>query len=240
MTVYPLPPTPRAEGFSVGILLLDFLEPHPPGDTANAATYGFPTLFHTVEGASVERITKGDPGMAQAVIDAAQRLERMGARAISSNCGLMVHYQDAVAQAVNVPVFLSSLLQVPLAVRAAGAGKSVGVLGSFVDRISPAVLDLAGTPPGARVEVTSIERSPHFLHLSDQPVETEGFCSELVGAALDLQAATPDLGALVIECASFTPYAAPLQRALAVPVYDFISLIDLAHYVTHRRDYPGV
>lgn len=240
MTTYALPPIPRAEGFSVGVLLLDFLEPHPPGDTANASTYQFPTLFRTVEGASVERITKGDPEMEHSVVEAALALERLGAKAISSNCGLMLHYQDAVARAVSIPVFLSSLLQVPLAVRAAGADSTVGVLGSFVDRINSAVLAKAGVPQGARVAVTSIETSPEFLGLSDQPVETDRFSKQLVAAGRELKAQHPDLGALVIECASFTPYAAPLQRALGVPVYDFISLIDLAHYVTHRRDYPGV
>lgn len=240
MSMYQLPPIPRAEGFSAGILLLDFLEPHPPGDTANASTYGFPTLFRTVPGASVDRITRGDPDMEAAVVEAAEQLERDGAKSISSNCGLMIHYQDAVARAVAVPVFLSSLLQVPLALRAAGPAKTVGVLGSFVERISPAVLEKAGVPAGARTVVTSIETAPEFLRLSSQPLDTERFAQRLLEAGMDLKTAHPDLGALVIECASFTSYAAPLQRALGVPVYDFVSLIDLAHYVTHRRDYPGV
>jgi len=240
MTICPLPPIARAEGFSAGILLLDFREPHVVGDTANAATYGFPTLFHTVKGASVEKVTTGDPSMRDEIVAGAKALERLGARSISSNCGLMVHYQDAVRDAVEVPVFLSSLLQVPLACRSIGAGRTVGVIASYVDRITPEVLAKAGTPAGTKVAVTSIETSPEFLGLSSQPLDTAAFTRRLEAAADQLASDHPDLGALVIECATFTPYAAPLQRRLGLPVFDFVSLIDFAHYVTHRRDYAGV
>jgi len=239
MTIYPLPPHARAEGFSTGILLLDFREPHALGDTANAATYPFPTQFLTVEGASVERITSGDPSMAEPLIAAAQELERRGARSISSNCGLMVHYQDAVARAVNIPVFLSSLLQVPMACRSIGADRTVGIIGSFIGRIGPDVLAIAGTPERAKTTVTSIETSPEFLNLSKQPLNTQAFTHRLVAAAEDMAKAHPDLGAVVIECATFTPYAEPVQHALGLPVYDFVSLIEFAHTATHRRSYAG-
>ena len=239
MTIYPLPPHARAAGFSTGILLLDFREPHALGDTANAATYPFPTLFLTVEGASVERITSGDPAMAKPVIAAAQELERQGARSISSNCGLMIHYQDAVARAVNIPVFLSSLLQVPMACRSVGMDRTVGIVGSFIDRIGPDVLRIAGTPEHAKTTVTSIETSPEFLNLSNQPLDTQAFTHRLVAAAETMAKAHPDLGAVVIECATFTPYAEPIQRAIGLPVFDFVSLIEFAHGVSHRRSYRG-
>lgn len=239
MTIYPLPPHARADGFSTGLLLLDFREPHALGDTANASTYPFPTLFLTVKGASVERITSGDPSMAEPLIAAAQELERRGARSVSSNCGLMVHYQDAVARAVNIPVFLSSLLQVPMACRSVGADRTVGIIGSFVDRIGPDVLRIAGAPDAARTAVTSIESTPEFLNLSSQPLDTQAFTRRLVAAAETMATAHPDLGAVVIECATFTPYAEPIQRALGVPVYDFVSLIEFAHNITHRRPYAG-
>ena len=239
MTIYPLPPHARAEGFSTGILLLDFREPHALGDTANAATYPFPTQFLTVKGASVERITAGDPSMAEPLIAAAQELERRGARSISSNCGLMVHYQDAVARAVNIPVFLSSLLQIPMACRSIGANRTVGIIGSFVSRIGQDVLALAGAPEHAKTAVTSIEDSPEFLNLSTHPLDTQAFTHRLVAAAQDMSKAHPDLGAVVIECATFTPYAEPIQREIGVPVYDFVSLIEFAHGATHRRSYVG-
>jgi len=240
MTVYALPPIARATGFAIGILLLDFREPHAPGDTANATTYDFPTIFKTVTNASVEKVTSGDPSVTDSIVAAAKELEQFGVQAISSNCGLMVHYQDIVRDTLDIPVFLSSLLQIPLAARTIRSSQKIGVITSCNSCITPEVLRLAGVPTDVQVVTTSIETSPEFVNMSSQSHDTSVFCSSLEQAGVELKTAHPDLGALVIECASFTPYAASLQRRLELPVYDFVSLIDYAYYVTHRRDYMGV
>ena len=45
MSIYPLLPQAQAYGYPVGVLLLNLVETHVPGDTANALTYDFPVLF---------------------------------------------------------------------------------------------------------------------------------------------------------------------------------------------------
>ena len=62
---------------------------------------------------------------------------------------------------------------------------------------------------------------------------------EIVSALIsdELEAMGKDIGAILLECAVFPPYAAALQERFGVPVFDFISLIDYAHYVTNRRRY---
>jgi Asp/Glu/hydantoin racemase len=239
MTIYPLPEVARAAGYAVGILLLDFREPHALGDTANALTYDYPVIFRTVTGASVDRITCGDPTATAAVVAAAQELERMGVAAISSNCGFMLYYQDAVRNAVKIPVFLSSMLQLPMMLASIRSDRKAGLIVAFTERLSADVLALAGVHDPTRIVATSIQDSPEFRNLGLQPLDTAAFTARLVAAAQALLNEHPDLGAVLIECATFTPYAAPVQRALELPVYDFISLIDHARQVTHRRDYAG-
>jgi Asp/Glu/hydantoin racemase len=39
----------------------------------------------------------------------------------------------------------------------------------------------------------------------------------------------PDVGAIVLECTNMPPYAADVQRATGVPVFDIISLVSLVH-----------
>lgn len=48
------------------------------------------------------------------IINAAKRLEKQGVRAIVGACGYFGHFQETVAEAVAIPVFLSSISQVPL------------------------------------------------------------------------------------------------------------------------------
>jgi Asp/Glu/hydantoin racemase len=52
---------------------------------------------------------------------------------------------------------------------------------------------------------------------------------EHVRVARRLAAEHPDLGAIVLECTNMPPYAADIQRATGVPVFDVISLVRLVH-----------
>src|SRR5687768_10674611 len=100
-------------GHAVGILLLDYRGPFIPGDVGNATTYEFPVMYKLVKDLTLDRVLAGDPACEAAIVEAAKELEECGVRGISSDCGFLVQYQNAVRQAVRVPVFLSSLLQIP-------------------------------------------------------------------------------------------------------------------------------
>ena len=49
------------------------------------------------------------------------------------------------------------------------------------------------------------------------------------GAARDLVARHPEVGAIVLECTNMPPYAAAVQQATGLPVYDIYSLITWFH-----------
>ena len=101
---------------SLGILMLDTSFPRIPGDVGNIRTYNFPVRTKTVAGATVQRVVfEADPSLLDAFIGAARELEAAGVAAITSSCGFLSPLQEGVARAVQVPVFLSSLMQAPLA-----------------------------------------------------------------------------------------------------------------------------
>jgi Asp/Glu/hydantoin racemase len=52
---------------------------------------------------------------------------------------------------------------------------------------------------------------------------------DVVGAGRDLVANNPDIGAIVLECTNMPPYAAALQAAVGLPVYDIYSMITWFH-----------
>ncbi|MBI4270970.1 MAG: aspartate/glutamate racemase family protein, partial [Candidatus Rokubacteria bacterium] len=52
---------------------------------------------------------------------------------------------------------------------------------------------------------------------------------EHVRVAQRLCAVHPDLGAIVLECTNMPPYAADVQRATGLPVFDIVSLVTLVH-----------
>lgn len=237
MPVYPLLPKPQGYGYEIGVLLLNLVETHAPGDTAHVGTYDYPVLMKVVDAADVNLVTHGDKSIEKDVVAAAIELEQMGVKAISSNCGFMLHYQDAVRGAVTIPVYLSSLLQLPMMARSMKSDQKIAVITAFSERLSPEVLTLAGLPEGREVVVNSIQTSSEFLTMQEKDLDTDAFGTRLEEAAQELFDNHDDIGALLLECAVYTPYASRLQKTFGVPVYDFISMIDYARQVTHRKSY---
>ena len=102
-------------GASVGILMLDTVFPRIPGDFGNAATWPFPVMYRVVRGASPHRVIRERAdGLLNAFIESGKQLVADGADGLTTTCGFLSLFQAELAQAVDVPVATSSLMQVPL------------------------------------------------------------------------------------------------------------------------------
>ena len=124
MPIYHNRPRADAYGYCVGMLMLDVRQPFVPGDVGNATSYDYPVLFQTVPGAEPPRVMRGDPELNDAVVEAARELEAQGVKGIGSDCGFFVTFQDLVRESVDIPVFMSSLLELPLISSFLGKGQS--------------------------------------------------------------------------------------------------------------------
>ena len=117
-------------GFDVGIVMQRDTVRRPVGDVGNAKSYPFPVLYQQVHDATV--LDLFDPGIALAApepwVEAARDLERAGVKGISGGCGFMAIHQPAMAAAVDVPVFTSALLWVPLVERLLGRNQRIGIM----------------------------------------------------------------------------------------------------------------
>ena len=112
MGVHSTPPRFTA-GFPIGIIAVHLIYPKLPGNVANATTYPFPVLYREVT-FEIEQLFEGDLSIKEDIIAAAKELEAQGVRAIIGACGYFAHFQQDVKEAVDVPVFLSSLCQLPM------------------------------------------------------------------------------------------------------------------------------
>ncbi len=120
----------RCYGMGLGIILLDDVYPGFPGDVRNASAYPFPIQYEIAEGVDIPAlVTASDKSPClPPVLRAAQKLARMGCRAIAAECGYFAYFQRELAASVDVPVFSSALLQVPLAQQIVGPERVVGIL----------------------------------------------------------------------------------------------------------------
>jgi len=220
-------------GFTIGILMLDTRFPRIPGDMGNAATFPFPVRYHRVAGADPDLVVRrGAEGLLPAFVEGARALEREGVGAITTNCGFLVKFQAELAAGVRVPVFTSSLLLVPLVHRLLPAGRRVGILTVSGATLTPEHLRGAGIGPEVPLAIAGMETEKEFTRvlLGDElELDVDLAREEHVRVAQRLCAAHPDLGAIVLECTNMPPYAADVQRATGLPVFDIVSLVTLVH-----------
>jgi hypothetical protein len=242
-------PKPPYHGAPVGILLLQrasdtFHRPWIPGSVGNASTWTVPARYKVMSGIDFGCIIgPGADNAESAVVQSAIELVREGAQLITANCGFMVRYQEAVRAAVDVPVLLSSLLLGPFLERVLPANKSLGIITAKASSLSPDLMKAAGMPADSeRFVVAGLEDAPVFARsflTCDGDFDYDSVEAETVGAALDMVKKRPDIGMILMECSELPPYAAAVQRATGLPVYDFFSLIDFFAQGLVRKPFAG-
>ncbi len=229
-------------GTPIGILLLDARFPRPPGDIAYAETFDFPVLYRVVQRATPSRVVdEAAAGLVVAFCDAARALEAGGVRAICTSCGFLALHQPSLAAAVSVPVFTSSLLQVPTLLSALPADRKVGVLTISARSLTAAHFASVGVPDLDRVVVSGLEDADALYRpIMDNrgPLDVDAAAAQVVGAAVALAETHPEVAALVLECTNLPPYAARIQRATGLPVWDAISLVRWVHGAVRQPGYP--
>jgi hypothetical protein len=238
----------------LGIIILDDVYPGFPGDVRNASAYPFPIQYAIAEDVDIKGLCYAEDKspFLEPIKRAAQKLEQMGCRAIAAECGYFAYFQKEIADHVNVPVFMSSLLQVPWAQQVIGNNKVVGVLMSESNdfpSLTGRHLDAVGIRPDTNY-VLGGTMDPglcvEFEHLwteelrSDPPsAYYDKAQNEFIPIAVDFFRNHQNMGAMVLECTGFQPFARALQREIDIPVFSWGTLLDFAYSVTVHRDYYG-
>ena len=234
------PRGPQA-GFSIGILTLDTCHPLVPGNVQNAATFQYPVRYETVRGVSAKALMSGDPAAAAAIILAARALEAAGVEAILGACGSFANYQSHVAAAVSVPVFMSILLEVPLLLRALPIERELGIVFASTSSWTDQVKAECGILHDARIVAIGADEIPAFAAILTQRGELNeaALVEGLVELTCNTMRAHPAIGMWLIQCSDLPPYAAAIQRATGLPVFDMVTLIDHVRAALKRRPFES-
>ncbi|MEM7407987.1 MAG: aspartate/glutamate racemase family protein [Pseudomonadota bacterium] len=214
-------------GGAVGVLMLETRFPRIPGDMGNALTWPFPMHFKVVRGASPDRVVRQQAdGLLDAFKEAANELVEAGADGLTTTCGFLSLMQGELAEHVRVPVATSSLQQVSMVNATLPPRQRCGVVTVSAPDLTPAHLAAAGAPPDTPVVGTENGRELSRVMVGDEPeLDVLAAEADVVEASLALLGADATVGALVLECTNMPPYAAAVQRATGVPVYDIVSFI---------------
>jgi hypothetical protein len=228
-------------GQAIGIVVIDTCYPLVPGNVANATTFDFPVMYKVLKGIDISQILRGDPAILRPLVDGARELAQQGARAIVGACGSFANFQKEVAAALDVPTFLSVMLQVPLIVQGLRPDQKLGILAASASALTPHVFEQCNITDPSRLVITEARNLPEFQNLLGctgrlNSHVLQGQVVELVRRFVEDH---PEIGAVLIQCSDLPPYAWAIQNAVQLPVYDMNSLINWVYGAVVRQPYRG-
>ncbi|MGD9078339.1 MAG: aspartate/glutamate racemase family protein [Desulfobacterales bacterium] len=228
-------------GASIGILVLDLGYPYLPGNVANASTYDFPVRFNILKGSTIPQILSHDRSLLDMIVEGGMELVKDGVRAIVGACGYFGYYQKEAAAALDVPVFLSSLLQISVVRQTLRADQQVGVICAHRDSLSRETLAACGIDDPSELVIVGAQDLPEFKNILNctchyNPAQLE---QELTKLSVKLIEDNPSIGALLLECSDMPPFSWSVQNATGLPVFDFITMIKWIHSAVVQQPYHG-
>lgn len=229
-------------GEAIGILLLDTSVPFIPGDVANATTYDFPVRFRKVDGYTVEQALGKDPSVFDALKEAAEDLVAQGVRAVTGDCGFMALHQKRLADELGIPVFLSSLLQIPFIRSILGSAAKLGVITADSRSLDSELLAAVGVSDASNVVIAGLEDQPNFYRFAIEEtgvLDTVAVEAEVVSVARQMVSDRRQVRAILLECSLVPPYGAAVQAAVNLPVFDYITMINFVFSAVVKQKYAG-
>ena len=232
-------------GFPIGILMLHTQFPRIPGEMGNAWTWDFPVLYKIVKGASVKRVVEeSDSSLLEPFIVAANELVAEGVSSITTNCGFLAMFQKQLAEAIDVPIFTSTLLMVPMIHKMLKPSQKVGIISVNASSLTEKQMQGAG-----------IENVPYVI-TGLETTEQKHFSRTLIENALELDIdkareehrevaarlvrENPEIGAIVLECTNMPPYAQDIRDVTGLPVFDIVTLVNFVYQSLVKPEIRGI
>jgi len=235
-------PEQNLSGYPLGIITPPIWYPEMPGNVANCWTYRFPVRYLISE-VEVSQLFAADPDAVEQLLECARQLEREGCRAISGNCGYFANFQREIAGTVDVPVAMSSLLQVNWIKPLLKPSEKIGVICASSEAFTDDLLYHVGVEDPSCVAVAGLENTQEFGKLVGQDKGVHSYNPKRLGeeiaeAALGLMNEN-DIGAILFECSDLPPFAHMVQAATNLPVFDFTTLHNWLYNAVCRHPFAG-
>lgn len=204
-----------------------------PGNSTNPETFPFPVKLVEVPGACVETvITHPSQQLLADMIEISKGLvEKDGIKAISTSCGFNAIFQKALADALDVPVLTSSLLQVPFVQNLIGREKTVAVITANKESLTKEHFEACGITEDIHVKVFGLEDAKEWSKIFDSPdqrFDVDAVEQEILHTAEEAVKQEPSIGAIVLECTDLPPFAKKISETVGLPVFDFVSMLGYA------------
>lgn len=231
-------------GYPIGVVYIENVYyPLMPGNVVNASTYPFPVRMIPVKNINCDELFACDDKVQSAIEEACRQLVKEGVRAISGACGFFGNYQKSISGMFDVPVALSSLMQVPWVLSLIKPNQKLAILTADEKSITERLLINCGITKEMkeRLVIKDLASSDNFSCVIKNWGEWDNSLAraDVVGKAIEAVSEHDDVAAILLECSDMPPYASSIQRETGLPVFDFITLIKWLHSAVAQKPYEG-
>jgi len=217
-----------------GIIRLDYPYPVGDGDVDNPDSFPYKTIQKVVKGFTFEMLLSGK--MTKVVekrfIEAIKYLEDAGAHGISGDCGYMYIYEELARKHATVPVFMSSLIQLPMIDSALADDAKILVMtsnGANFDKIKSVLKNMCGHVLPKMI-IAGCENVPYFDAVARaEKVEESKVAPLLLDLAKKYIAKDKKIKVILFECTQLPAFANCFRMELKMPVYDIVTCLDFYH-----------
>lgn len=195
----------------------------------NPLSFEYRVIYRVVKGFTFEMLLSGKitKPVEKDFIAGVKWLEQQGATGITGDCGYMFLFQSLARTHASVPVFMSSLCQLPLIEMAVESPGKVLILtscGANFDKIKHVL------PQSERTVVVGCEDVPGFDAIAKcKKVEESEIVPRVLELAQQAIAANDTIKAILIECTQLPCISDLLRDELQLPVFDIITCLDFFH-----------
>ena len=172
------------------------------------------------------------PDVKTRFIEAIKYLEAEGVNGYTGDCGFMMNFQQLARTNTKLPVYMSSLCQLPSVTCAYGQNEKIAIFTANGVSLAP-MRDLIRDECGVDTEqeryiIVGCENVDHFGDevAKGLKVNTDLATPGIVKKALETQAANPEIRAFLFECTELPQFSDAVRAATGLPVYDSITMSD--------------
>jgi len=203
-----------------------------PGNSTNPESFKFPIKYSRVKGANIHTILENPcPKVLKSMISEACKMEDQGIKAITTSCGFNAVFQRELADAVNIPVFTSSLMQIPFVQNMLTKQQTIGVITAKKSALTEQHLENVGVNRQMSIQIQGLEACLEWNKIfssPDEDIDIDIVEKDVLSSASSMMKHS-NIGAFVLECTDLPPFANAIRKATGLPVFDFVTLTNFVY-----------
>lgn len=174
-------------------------------------------------------------------IKSAQELEDEGVKAIVTGCGMTGTMQRDLTEAVNIPVFSSTIQFIPQIYSSLKKNKKIGILtvsSKLLTRWNNMLFQACEIDPTIPVVIEGMTESEYCdiwwsqLDKDCDPVKVEEALLKITERLLQNNS---DIGAIIYECTEMPLYTGIIREKIKIPIFDANNMIEFVHQLVSRK-----